>query len=183
MKSIPTNYHYTNFRSRLEARWASFFDHIGWKWEYEPIDYHGWAPDFLIHGKNGPILVEVKPSYWLFGKYDPYLSLELFEKATNNKETEQINILLLGVCPLIYKDSVYQESLAFIGMCNQGCDFDRAVVQESSDPSIIFGYCHKNGDYSDRVTGFHKSIYGIPDSTIVDRFWKEAGNKTQWMSV
>lgn len=35
MKAIETSYKGYNFRSRLEARWAVFFDTMGIKWEYE----------------------------------------------------------------------------------------------------------------------------------------------------
>jgi hypothetical protein len=31
-KAIPTRYRNTNFRSRLEAKWAAFFDIVGWRW-------------------------------------------------------------------------------------------------------------------------------------------------------
>ena len=34
-KPIETRYHGFRFRSRLEARWAMFFDEIGLKYEYE----------------------------------------------------------------------------------------------------------------------------------------------------
>jgi hypothetical protein len=44
--SIPTRYRDTEFRSRLEARWAAFADLAGWKWKYEPVDLNGWIPDF-----------------------------------------------------------------------------------------------------------------------------------------
>ena len=57
---IPTTYRSTNFRSRLEARWAAFFDLIGWSWTYEPIDADGYIPDFLIAGAR-PFFVEVGP--------------------------------------------------------------------------------------------------------------------------
>lgn len=57
---IPTRYHNTRFRSRLEARWAAFFDLVGWRWTYEPFDADGWIPDFLITGER-PFLVEVGP--------------------------------------------------------------------------------------------------------------------------
>lgn len=57
---IPTTYEYSNFRSRLEARWAAFFDLIGWRWTYEPFDSSGYIPDFLVHGAS-PFLVEVGP--------------------------------------------------------------------------------------------------------------------------
>ena len=35
MRSHPTTYADVKFRSRLEARWAAFFDLAGWRWEYE----------------------------------------------------------------------------------------------------------------------------------------------------
>jgi hypothetical protein len=36
VKPIETRYAGCRFRSRLEARWAVFFDHMGIRWEYEP---------------------------------------------------------------------------------------------------------------------------------------------------
>jgi hypothetical protein len=36
MKAIKTKYGGYTFRSRLEARWAAFFDAFGLKWTYEP---------------------------------------------------------------------------------------------------------------------------------------------------
>lgn len=36
IKAIETHYAGCRFRSRLEARWAVFFDHLGIAWEYEP---------------------------------------------------------------------------------------------------------------------------------------------------
>lgn len=60
--AIPTVYRGRRYRSRLEARWAAFFDLLGWKAEYEPFDLGGWSPDFLLTGPYGcSALVEVKP--------------------------------------------------------------------------------------------------------------------------
>lgn len=58
IKPIETVYKGYKFRSRLEARWAVFFDQIGCKWEYEPegFDLGGgvyYLPDFLIHNVYG----------------------------------------------------------------------------------------------------------------------------------
>lgn len=61
MNAIPTRYAGVQFRSRLEARWAAFFDNLGWPWEYEPIDLAGYIPDFILPVKK-PTLVEVKPA-------------------------------------------------------------------------------------------------------------------------
>jgi len=73
IKAHETLYNGVLFRSRLEARWAAFFDIVGWEWEYEPIDIDGWTPDFRIKFPCGHsecpghhvLLVEVKPYYSL----------------------------------------------------------------------------------------------------------------------
>ena len=54
MKAIETEYKGYRFRSRLEARWAVFFDACGGRWEYEPEGYvlpdgQYYLPDFLLH--------------------------------------------------------------------------------------------------------------------------------------
>lgn len=67
--SHPTWYGAVRFRSRLEARWAAFFDLQGWRWEYEPLDLLGWTPDFRVwlpcqHSEcnaHHVLLCEVKP--------------------------------------------------------------------------------------------------------------------------
>ena len=69
LKPIQTEYGGFLFRSRLEARWAVFFDACGVDWEYEPEGYdlgNGlmYLPDFLLHGVDGrdggDLYVEVK---------------------------------------------------------------------------------------------------------------------------
>lgn len=66
IRAKPTTYAGTRFRSRLEARWASFFDAIGREWIYEPevpeLKSLGYQPDFLTdNGVGGTQLVEIKP--------------------------------------------------------------------------------------------------------------------------
>lgn len=61
MNAIPTTYRGINFRSRLEARWAAFFNALGWRYEYEPRDLKGYIPDFFLYVGREPVLVEVKP--------------------------------------------------------------------------------------------------------------------------
>ena len=63
MKAIETRYAGHLFRSRLEARWAVFFDALGIEWLYEHEGYEtpgGWyLPDFWLPRHN--LIVEVKP--------------------------------------------------------------------------------------------------------------------------
>jgi len=68
IKAIQTSYRGYLFRSRLEARWAIFFDALGLKWEYEPEGFDlgdaGWyLPDFKVYTPQGaPCWYEIKPS-------------------------------------------------------------------------------------------------------------------------
>ena len=53
MKAIETIYNGYRFRSRLEARWAVFFDALGIKYEYEPEGFEFqdgtmYLPDFYL---------------------------------------------------------------------------------------------------------------------------------------
>jgi hypothetical protein len=57
--AIPTEYRGRTYRSRLEARWAAFFDRLGFAHEYEPFDLGAWSPDFLL--TDIYTLVEIKP--------------------------------------------------------------------------------------------------------------------------
>jgi hypothetical protein len=68
MRPIQTSYRGYFFRSRLEARWAVFFDSLGIKWVYEPEGFHlsngeMYLPDFFLPKFGGPqgMYVEVKP--------------------------------------------------------------------------------------------------------------------------
>lgn len=68
----PTLYRGIRFRSRLEARWAVFFDAIGREWVYEPafpeLASLGYQPDFLLEDNMGGTAIhEIKP---LIGGWD-----------------------------------------------------------------------------------------------------------------
>ncbi len=62
--AIETHYKGYRFRSRLEARWAVFFDAMGIQWEYEPegfkIDGVYYLPDFYLPQVS--MYAEVKPA-------------------------------------------------------------------------------------------------------------------------
>lgn len=66
IQPIETAYAGCRFRSRLEARWAVFFDRLGIEWLYEPESYtvgpfgarRGYVPDFYL--PRWGVWVEVK---------------------------------------------------------------------------------------------------------------------------
>lgn len=63
IKAIETTYKGYRFRSRLEARWAVFFDTVGIKYEYETEGFTNgqdcYLPDFYLPDED--MYVEVKP--------------------------------------------------------------------------------------------------------------------------
>lgn len=69
IKAIETVYKGYRFRSRLEARWAVFFDALGLKWSYEVEGFQlpsGWyLPDFWIDYECAEpgwgFFIEIKP--------------------------------------------------------------------------------------------------------------------------
>jgi hypothetical protein len=87
----PTRYAGVEFRSRLEARWAAFFDLCKWRWDYEPIDLQGWTPDFTIETPCCRVFAEVKPVDTA-GSSDA-----VFKKAIAH--WPKVQVLLLGLGP------------------------------------------------------------------------------------
>lgn len=64
IKAIETRYAGCRFRSRLEARWAVFFDTLGVEWEHEPEGFETSAgrylPDFRLPSLGENTWFEVK---------------------------------------------------------------------------------------------------------------------------
>ena len=60
IKAIETHYAGHHFRSRLEARWAVFFDHMGISWQYEIEGF-----DLSARLSNGPTRYRYLPDFWL----------------------------------------------------------------------------------------------------------------------
>lgn len=78
IKAIETRYKGYRFRSRLEARWAIFFDAISMKWRYESEGYRTdnkwYLPDFVLLDRevrnaddfsyvSDNLFIEVKPKH------------------------------------------------------------------------------------------------------------------------
>jgi len=177
IKAIPTYYEGIKFRSRLEAKWAALFDNLFWAWTYEPYDLNGWAPDFSIKGKNGDILVEVKPVP------GAVLSPE-FNKATEHDVAVKMDILLLGHSP------IKENGRCFIGLCNQLSEglvagpyypwWGRAVIGVW-DGEHTEGYCHEDAAFVDRISGkYDGGCFGRGDPRDLMELWASASNLVQW---
>lgn len=91
IKAIETQYKGYRFRSRLEARWAVFFDALGLQWEYEPegfnLDGIYYLPDFWISTVN--MWAEVKPEQLTPDQREPLIRLA--------RESKRPVLMLIGV--------------------------------------------------------------------------------------
>ena len=86
IKPIETKYNGFRFRSRLEARWAVFFDMIGLKYEYEVegFEMNGirYLPDFYIPSLDRWFEIKGKP----LSEYE----MKKCEEFCFNKDNENI---------------------------------------------------------------------------------------------
>jgi len=162
MKAIDTYYNGKLFRSRLEARWAVFFDQCGVSYEYEPEGYDlgdgiWYLPDFLLHDvvfnhagyKRGQDLyVEVK------GK----MSSEDAQKI--RLFSQEKPILVVGELPL---GEDYQT------LCESMEDAGHASFEEFNLPE--FNFETVDGDYFGAYPGIdldgYFNLFGN-DSTYLD---------------
>lgn len=92
MKAIETYYKGYHFRSRLEARWAKYFDVMGFEYLYEhegfDLDSAGYyLPDFYL--PHVDMWAEVKPKEFTTEEYEKLKGLALF--------TQRPALMLVGV--------------------------------------------------------------------------------------
>lgn len=126
IKPIETTYNGYRFRSRLEARWAVFFDAFCIMYEYEPEGFmlkYGmrYLPDFALYNvhwrgehaehylekRTQPIYVEVKG----VNKYD---EIRLDERVRMEEFAKHAPLIILGNIPL--DDFSAQDSCS--GLCS-----------------------------------------------------------------
>lgn len=185
---IPTTYAYSDMRSRLEARWAAFFDLIGWSWVYEPLDCDGYIPDFLIKGKR-PFFVEVGPCI----RQRDYESKAA--KPDRVAASLQNDVLVVGVSPTPglevggsgYLAAGWLGEYGEVDPGEYGFSWAAGVWAWGNYGLEIF---HEYQSYGHRPHGGgHESSlddrYGYPPrgesgSEMLNRLWAEAGNAVQW---
>lgn len=176
--AIPTTYKGINFRSRLEARWAAFFDLLGWRWEYEPEDLAGWIPDFVLleMERFKSILVEVKP----------IRDMDITAKAAVEKyyrSGDRRSCLILGTGPML---SVYGCTLGYFVDAPLPCPFhdeDCPTPKKHQVKSVETIYLYPQDYFGDVGLSFESPMCGDPDAdldTDLRTKWNNAGNIMQW---
>lgn len=179
-KSYPTRYGFQLFRSRLEARWAAFFDLLGWPYIYEPFDLDGYVPDFILKFYR-PLLVEVKPEV-LFEDLKQHA-----DKILNSGWDKEA--LIVGA-DLLHAEDGWNPEYKTIGLLGQEFPSDDTgparlgfaagilfYCDECKGPSILHSYqsfhCRANG-----CARGDKHMHPLEED--VAQIWALAYEKTKW---
>ncbi len=177
-RGIPTLYNGVQFRSRLEARWAAFFDVLKWEWDYEPLDLAGYIPDFVLPFRHAPLLVEVKPT-----------------------ATYQVGTELRASTPKIMASGWASEAWVVGSRLGDiGCGEKLGGILGSRErdskndewlwddallmwcvPCRGFSVAQMNGSWRCRRCGIDDGKHrGHPPCHLLDHAWIDAGNAVQW---
>lgn len=191
IQAIETRYKGYRFRSRLEARWAVFFDELGVPWRYEPEGYLiGWPkhskdcapesaectcdqprgrylPDFYL--SNTKTWVEVKGDYERFDKQLLADAVDWWQGLpdTGDSAGSSRGLLLLGDIPEAHP---FRRPVHPILQHEKGGWVNRAVFAANGDIVTL-----DDGDaYFDSTAS---GLNGYPASwKKVTLFWTRAGD-------
>lgn len=174
IQPIETYYKGCRFRSRLEARWAVFFDACGVEWEYEPEGFRSgdiyYLPDFLLHGVegrvSGDVYVEVKPSAERGLEPSERKKIEAVASHWNEDGSLRDNPISLIVVDNIFKFASGEElndhycDCGFEGVFYSfgwidGDEYWPAYVGLNEDGDFVITGCgdsHESGDYDNENT-------------------------------
>ena len=174
----PTEYEGVIFRSRLEAKWAAFFDLIEWDWIYEPCEINGYSPDFIINCtsdayKTNTIIVEVKPSMFADDRYEK----ELIRKYNGVRS----HLLLLTENPFYEND---------YGNVVIGKGIQSYISEEHTDFGDLEMKC--SDDFGSTCMYYDGMVYGKVErerfiskldfsAEYIKSKWAKAGNMVQFM--
>jgi len=190
ISGIPTMYRSVQFRSRLEAKWAAFFDALEWRWEYEPFDCAGWIPDFALIGKEQTTLVEVKPVMDF-----PAEVADKIDRANRSHE-----VLIVGLAPFeakywsgvsigwLREQVEIPESEDADGMTFPhwgGCWDESLLIRLTEEYGNGYGFNHTIQTFRDRISGVYAGDHHFVN-TYWDReiqpLWASACNRVQWQA-
>jgi hypothetical protein len=189
--AIPTTYKHIRFRSRTEAKWACFFDLVGWRWDYEPYDLSGYIPDFVLHLKSQTLL-EVKPELEL-GDLKTYR--EKIERSGWDKDAVIVGAKVFDAPHNRSFDGFYPPILGHIlreEICLSDDDWkprDSFFVRAWDLCPLLYCKSCDSPTFVTRHLNFECAICGA-GSPVGDNvrplyeaieLWKQAMNEVQWM--
>lgn len=156
------------FRSRLEAKWAVFFDLLGLEWQYEPIELGAWTPDFLLRGTDRSVYVEVKP-------------ITHFQRVTK-MDTVSGEHLLVGTGPFRAAHWTGGTSVGWWHGYNAAVEplddgTEALLIGVPGKPYVKWGIISDIGWYMDRISGQADGDHHIRRTPAdADGLWRDACN-------
>lgn len=167
-RPIDTKFGGRNYRSRLEARWAVFFQEMGYHFEYEPegmdIDGTWYLPDFRLmlrlddSSREYPVWAEVKPN-----GFDQYERHKCFLLSAARNET----VFMLDGFPDFRAYEVYQTWNAPAG---ESCIMPCLLPCLQTDMKVIWG-TYSNEHESLRLS---EDYVGAVESALSERFTRKS---------
>lgn len=146
IKPIETKWKGYRFRSRLEARWAVFFEAMGWRWEYEPQGFQTrmgpYLPDFFL--PDHECWLEIKPD--AFDLQTIYLAGKIEKNCWRHKiapdlRSRSCEIAFEGV-PWYVLETIYPGLFMtgpFFAGCDHGCGHGRSTHGQG-DNGCLHGF-------------------------------------------
>lgn len=180
IEARETIYNGIKFRSRLEAKWACFFDLVGWDWQYEPSEINGYNPDFIIKTKSKAyetnfIIVEIKPSIYLTNKE--------MESILNKYKNIDAHILMLSDMPFWINNNllVIGYGSQFLGNENNAnnhknyYEIQMKSVDDFGSMLMLFdGMIYDNTDRKKFIEAYDNDYHKVMG------LWIDAGNMTKF---
>jgi len=128
IKAIDTPYKNHLFRSRLEARYAVYFDELDVLWQYEQEGFElgngeRYLPDFYLPAYK--IYAEVKPIKFTFKEHSKCKRLALLTNKTvielvGLPSTNMIDVIMPSrhyICPIFGQEWVYDDPRSLVCRC------------------------------------------------------------------
>jgi hypothetical protein len=189
--AIETRYGGCRFRSRLEARWAVFFDDLGIPWEYES---QGWDLDRLVRRAKAQLIERDEPEEWPWKRFrkDPAPDGKLYDLKPPPPlglylpdfwlPRQKIWFEVKGVLPERGSDEDERlDAFGFLVRCElvPGRQFVVAFggIPRTGDPfgGVADGYAYQYGPYWDNLWAWNRCrVCGFLDMQFEGRAGRNA---------
>lgn len=180
MKPIETKYAGCRFRSRLEARWAVFFDHLKLEWVYEPEgfvlpDGSRYLPDFYLPGLKAYVEIKPKTSSFDYESWEPekdskaYKFLEGLLKLNESEDVPTRYFYIVGQPGKV--PSIYSQPSATPWEETDSAEYESYKIF-SHDVDYYFCSCGKCGVVGIEFEGRAGRLQHLPDCPLTpcDRY-------------
>lgn len=146
------------------------FDLLGWRWDYEPLDLHGYIPDFILRFPRADVLAEVKPVM-----HYRHLDLPETEKIDRTWGEHKMEAVVFGGSHDVF---IMRERGDDSGDSKFGWGFGWGEARIFRCKGHV-GIEHTDGYHGCRYCGAYTEDF-VTQELNLEPMWAEAHNKTAW---